>query len=180
MQRFDELYSQLLNWHKAKHHFDGSNLPTQESELSLVLLTREILLPITENFGRLTVTYGFTSPALNRYIQRLSPAGTAPDLDQHSCSELNSKGSIICQRHGAACDFIVHDYGERMNEIAHFICLNLSFDKLYYYGRNRPIHISVSESPLRHLQLMQQSESGRRYPGKKAFGDDAEKLARQL
>lgn len=180
MQSFDELYTQLLNWYQAKHQFVGDNTPSAASVPMLQQLTRDILLPLTQHFGELHITYGFTGPALSRYIQRLSPAGTAPDLDQHACCELNSKGTIICQRPGAACDFIVQGYENRMHEVTQFICQQLSFDKLYFYGRDRPLHVSVSDEPLRHLQLMQQSESGRRYPGKKAFKDNAIVLARQF
>ncbi|WP_445767168.1 hypothetical protein [Rheinheimera sp.] len=180
MQSFDELYAQLLNWHRAKHQFAGDNTPLHASKLFLTQLTKQILLPVAEHFGNLIITYGFTGPALSRYIQRLSPAGTAPGLDQHSCCELNSKSSLICERQGAACDFIVQGYEDRMHEVAQFICQQLSFDKLYFYGRNRPIHISVSDDQLRHLQVMQQSANGRRYPGKKAFGDNALALAEEL
>ncbi|MDP5142661.1 hypothetical protein ORJ00_07920 [Rheinheimera baltica] len=180
MQSFDELYAQLLNWHRAKHQFAGDNTPSLASEQFLAQLTKQILLPVTEHFGTLTVTYGFTGSALSRYIQRLSPAGTAPGLDQHACCELNSRNSLICERQGAACDFIVQGYEQRMHLIAQFICQQLSFDKLYFYGRDRPIHISVSDEPLRHFQVMQQSANDRRYPGKKAFGDSAIALAKEL
>lgn len=179
MQTFDELYAQLLNWHQARHQFAGDNIPSAASERYLVQLTNQILLPVAKHFGQLTITYGFTGPALSRYIQRFSSAGTAPNLDQHACIELNSKGKNICHRPGAACDFIVRGYENRMHEVAQFICQNLPFDKLYFYGRNRPIHISVSDEPLRHLQVMQQSANGRRYPGKKAFGDNAVVLAKE-
>lgn len=180
MQSFDELYAQLLNWHQARHQFSDHNTPSAASERFLVQLTKQILLPLSEHFGSFTITYGFTGPALSRYIQRLSPTGTAPNLDQHACIELNSKGKSICNRPGAACDFTVHGYEERMHLVAQFICQQLSFDKLYFYGRNRPIHISVSDEPLRHLQIMQQSTNGRRYPRKKAFGDNAIALAKEL
>lgn len=180
MQTFEELYHQLLNWHRAKHLFDGDNLPSKKSDQYLSQLIDEILLPLTKHFGAVNITYGFTSPQLTRYIQRLSPAGTAPSLDQHACAEFNSKGSEICSRAGAACDFIVHGYEEQMHLVAQFICQQLNFDKLYFYGRNRPIHISISEQPLKHLQIMQQSENGRRYPGKKALGDKVQTLANEL
>lgn len=180
MQSFDELYTQLLNWHQAKHRFVDDNTPSAASAPMLQQLTRDILLPLAQHFDELQITYGFTGPALSRYIQRLSPAGTAPNLDQHACIELNSKGKNICHRPGAACDFIVQGYENRMHEVAQFVCQQLSFDKLYFYGRSRPIHISVSAEPLRHFQVMQQSANNRRYPGKKAFGDNAIALAKEL
>lgn len=180
MQSADKLYQHVINWHLLKHNFSGSNNPNSESEKLLLKLTTEILLPVAQQLGDLTVSYGFTSAELSRYIQRQSPAGTAPSLDQHACSEVNTRGSSICTRSGAACDFIVQGYERSMHDVALYICQNLPFDKLYFYGRNRPIHISVSDEPLRHLQLMQQSTNGRRYPGKRAFGDQAIVLAKEL
>jgi hypothetical protein len=180
VQCFDELYAQLLNWHQAKHQFIGDNTPSAASAAMLQKLTRDMLLPLAQHFGALHITYGFTGPALTRYIQRQSPAGTAPNLDQHACIELNSKGKNICNRSGAACDLIAQGYEERMHLVARFICQQLSFDKLYFYGRNRPIHISVSDESLRHLQIMQHSTNGKRYPGKKAFGDNVLALAKEL
>ncbi len=181
MQSYTELYRQLINWHLHKHNgFNGSNSPTLMSELMLVKLTTQILLPLAEHFGDLTITYGFTSAKLSRYIQHQSPAGTAPTLDQHACCELNTKESPICERPGAACDFIMQGYEARMHEVALYICQHLPFDKLYFYGRNRPVHVSVSDTPLRHLQVMMKSPNGRRYPGKKAFGDNALALAKEL
>jgi hypothetical protein len=180
VQSYEELNFQLLNWHQTKHQFAADNTPTQSSAFYLSQLTKQILLPLADHFGYLTITYGFTSPALSRYIRRLSPAGTAPSLDQHACTEVNSKGSAICNRPGAACDFIVQGYEQRMHQVAQYICQRLNFDKLYFYGRSRPIHISVSDESLRHLQLMQQSKNGRRYPGKKAFGENSITLAEEF
>lgn len=180
MQSADDVYQQLINWHLLKHNFSGSNIPSTGSEKLLRKLTTEILMPIRQQFGDLTISYGFTSAELSRYIQRQSPAGTAPGLDQHACTEINTKGFGICSRPGAACDFIVQGCEKQMHEIALYICQHLPFDKLYFYGRNRPMHISVANTPLRHLQLMQQSANGRRYPGKKEFGDNAIALAKEL
>lgn len=180
MQTFDKLYQQLIDWHKTKHNFSGTNTPSSSSELALAELTNNILLPLSEKFGAITITYGFTSPELNRFIQRNSSAGTAPALDQHACCEQNSKGSSICKRAGAACDFWVQGFEFNMHEVALYICQHLPFDKLYFYGRHRPIHVSVASQPLRHLQVMQQSQSGRRIPAKKAFGDKAKVLAKDL
>ncbi|MFC4654056.1 hypothetical protein ACFO3I_03335 [Rheinheimera marina] len=89
-------------------------------------------------------------------------------------------GHEICNRPGAACDFVVNGYEEDMQRIAQFICQQLSFDKLYFYGRDRPIHISISNNPLRHLQVMHQSEKGRCYPGKRAYGYNVLDLVKKL
>ncbi len=179
-QSYDELYRQLFDWHKVKHQFAGDNRATSASELFLEQLINQLLLPVSKHFGNLQITYGFTSPALSRYIQRLSRSGTTPSLDQHACVEVNSGGRAICNRQGAACDFFVHGYEEDMHLVVQYICQQLSFDKLYFYGRNRPLHISVSDAPLMHLQLMHKSENGRRYPGERAFGYNVLDLAKRL
>lgn len=179
-QSYEELYRQLLDWHKAKHQFAGDNRPAPTSEPFLAQLINQILLPVSAQLGNVHITYGFTGPALCRYIQRLSRAGTAPRLDQHANAEVNSMGREICNRPGAACDFIVHGFKEDMHLVVQFVCQQLSFDKLYFYGRNRPFHISVSNNPLMHLQVMHQNEEGRRYPGKRAFGHDVLDLAKRL
>jgi hypothetical protein len=57
---------------------------------------------------------------------------------------------------------------------------NLNYDRIYYYGELRPLHISVSQSPAKHLQVMKVSENGRRYPSIKAYGKDALHLAETL
>jgi hypothetical protein len=173
------LGKQLLNWHKEKHQSSIENQPSNsESRQALELLIKDILLPIERKFKRLRITYGFTSPALKTYIAKNSPLGTAPALDQHSSCELNSKRSEICKRGGAACDFIV--CGLSMAVVVRYISEHLNFDRIYYYGDDRPVHVSVSEQPNKHLQIMHESENGRRYPSLKGFGIDAVKLAATL
>lgn len=87
------------------------------------------------------LTYGFCSPELSRKI----PGRIAPKLDQHAACEWNRKGEPICSRLGAAADFIVED--EDMAEVARWIMANLPYDRLYYYGKDRPIHLSHSQNP---------------------------------
>jgi hypothetical protein len=172
------LGKQLLEWHLNKHPETLSNIPSPDSKFYLEMLISEILIPTERKFGALTVTYGFTSSKLAAYIAKHSSSGTAPQLDQHAVCELNSKNNEISKRTGSACDFIVSN--QSMAEITRFIVKNLSFDRIYYYGDNRPIHVSISDTPVKHLQIMCESSAGRRYPGKKAFGDDAILLAESL
>lgn len=173
------LGQQLLNWHQEKHQSIIENKPiTSDSKLALEQLVVEILLPIERKFRRPKITYGFTSPELKRFIGKHSPKGTAPELDQHASCELNNNNNEICKRGGAACDFIID--GMSMAVVIRFISEHLNFDRIYYYGDDRPVHVSVSEQPHKHLQIMQQSENGRRYPSLKGFGIDAIKLAETL
>ena len=88
-------------------------------------------------------------------------------------------GKQICSRGGAACDFYIE--GVPTSNIVRFITQKLNYDRIYYYGNNRPLHVSIQlTDPLKHLQIMGESENGRRYPGKKAFGDRAVILAEGL
>lgn len=170
----------LLNWHKDKHNFHQLNEPILDSsKMALERLVDEILLPINRMLGKPTITYGFTSLPLKKLIQKASPSGTAPTLDQHSSYETNSAGTQICSRGGAACDFYIE--GLPTSDIVRFITQKLNYDRIYYYGNNRSLHVSIHLiDPLKHLQVMSESENGRRYPGKKAFGDQAVILAEDL
>lgn len=67
-----------------------------------------------------------------------------------------------------------------MNEVMLFIVKNLSFDKVYFYGNDRPLHVSVGSESERHLQIMNVSDKGRRIPGRKAYGNKAKILAEEL
>ncbi len=180
MNKIDE---RLLNWHKGKHTQAANinNIPKQQDTISaLTQLTNELIMPIEQVFGIVTITYGFTSSELCRYIQKHSPKGTATKLDQHASFELNTQQNRINLRDGAACDFIVNTYKHKMGLVVQYICDNLNYDKIYYYGEDRPIHASVSTQPAKHLQIMKKSDKGRRYPGKKAYGDQAVILAKEL
>jgi len=153
---------------------------SHQSEIYLENLINNILDPVNTVLGNVVITYGFTSAELARYIQNKSPSGTAPSLDQHACHELNLNSNRINKRDGAACDFYVGGYENKMHLVVLYICKNLIFDKIYYYGKDRPIHVSIGVLQKKHLQIMCMSEKGRRYPGRKAFGKDAIKLAEDL
>ena len=109
-------------------------------------------------FGGIKLTYGFCSHALSKHIK----GRIAPELDQHALYERSSEGKLICDRGGAACDFIVPD--EDMEEVSRWIMENLPFDRLYFYGKGRPIHVSYAEKPQRVAYEMRESATGRRIP----------------
>jgi hypothetical protein len=111
-----------------------------------------------EYFGSIRLTYGFCSLELGRHIK----ARVAPALDQHAAHELNRRGEPICARGGAACDFLVED--EDMRGVAGWIIANLPFDRLYFYGSRRPIHLSYAASELRDAIEMRAGPSGRLVP----------------
>lgn len=176
------LGEQLVNWHKRKHDSNIDNTPHNvETICSLEMLVWDILIPVERRFGNKTVeiTYGFTSYELKRHISNHSPANTYPTLDQHASHEKNAKDKLICTRGGAACDFYVS--GVPSSDIVKFITKHLDYDRIYYYGADRPLHVSVNlNEPARHLQIMRVSDKGRRYPSEKAYGDSAVALAETI
>jgi hypothetical protein len=142
-------------WSKTKI----DNAPQEaESYNALADLTRYILDPVVDYFGGIKLTYGFSSRALGKEITE----GVAPTLDQHAAHECTRTGKPICSRGGAAVDFIVED--EDMAGVADWIAHNLPFDRLYYYGRQRPIHISYGPEHRRELVDIHTSSQGHRYP----------------
>ena len=175
------LANQLFNWYQNKHSISLDNTPKEsESILSAILMLETVLLPISKEFGDIHITYGFVSSELNKYIQKNNSSGTYPSIDQHAASELNNINNHICKRHGLACDFIVNGYKDQMDQVMLFIVSNLKFDKIYFYGNDKPLHVSVGNESERHLQVMNISDKGRRIPGRKAYGNKAKRLAEEL
>jgi DNA phosphorothioation-associated putative methyltransferase len=103
---------------------------------ALYALATQILDPVVDYFGAIRLTYGLCTSELGKHIKKR----VAHDLDQHAACELKRNGRFICERLGAACDFIVDD--EDMLEVAKWIMENLPFDRLYYYGPTSPLHVS--------------------------------------
>jgi DNA phosphorothioation-associated putative methyltransferase len=145
-------------WEKTK----VDNVPTSpDSYTALCDLARYILDPIIDYFGAIRLTYGFAGPSLTRLI----PAKIAPALDQHVSHELNAAGRPICPRGGAAVDFLV-EY-EDMRGVADWVAANTPFDRLYFYGHDRPIHVSYGAEHKREVIDILISDKGRRIPRKR-------------
>jgi hypothetical protein len=135
------------------------NIPLNpETYNALYDLAVNILDPVIDYFGSIRLTYGFCSPGLAKHI----PGRIAPALDQHASHELNARRKPVCDRGGAACDFIVED--EDMKEVADWIIANLPFDRLYFYGETRPVHVSYARSELRKAFRLIDSGSGGKVP----------------
>ncbi len=111
-----------------------------------------------EYFGMIRLTYGFCSPELARKI----PGRIDPKRDQHAAHELNRRGQAVCERLGAAVDFIVDD--ESMLEVAQWIVANTPFDRLYFYGDDKPIHVSFGPNHDRQIVRMVEHSSGTLLP----------------
>lgn len=123
---------------------------------SISNLALEILDPVIEYFGSIVLTYGFCSSVLAKKID----SNIAPKLDQHSGHECNKSGKPICNRLGFACDFIVED--ESMLDVARWVASNTNFDRLYFYGCDRPIHVSIGPDKSEQVTLMLISKTSER------------------
>lgn len=136
-----------------------TNQPKSADTYSALLdLAVNVLDPAIDYFGSIQLTYGFCSPELSRQIKgRIAPA-----LDQHAGFERNRLGEYVCSRLGAACDFLVED--EDMFGVAEWIFSNTTVDRIYVYGRDRPIHVSYSAHPARVVVQMVPSAAGRYLP----------------
>lgn len=143
----------------TQHRLGVHNIPLRpETYNAFYALATQVLDPVVEYFGRIALTYGFCSPMLGKNIKRR----VAPKLDQHAGCELNSRGTLICARGGAACDFLVED--ESMREVADWIIQNVPFDRLYYYGDNRPLHVSFGPEDSREAYEIRETSTGNALP----------------
>lgn len=129
-----------------------------ESLIAIADLNRYIIDPIIDRFSRekFHLTYGFCSPDLKRYLNQKDPltgqknGRIDPARDQHMAQEKNRNGKYYCDRLGAACDFFIEDVAG--NTLVDWILeQHLPFDSLYYYGENRPLHISYGPQHKRSI-----------------------------
>lgn len=135
------------------------NIPAAvETYNALYRLATDIIDPVIDYFGSIRLTYGFCSANLAKAISKR----VAPKLDQHASYECNSRGSRICTRGGAACDFIVEH--EDMEEVAAWIASNLPFDRIYTYGKATSIHVSAGPDESREVFRMSESPRGKLTP----------------
>jgi hypothetical protein len=148
-------YRSLIECGETQQRLGIRNLPLNPATYTALYdLATQILDPVIDYFGGIRLTYGFCSAELGRHINKR----VAPKLDQHAGHELGRRGLRICDRGGAACDFIVDD--ENMREVADWIVANLPFDRLYFYGADRPIHISYGPQNSRAAYQMVLTAAG--------------------
>jgi hypothetical protein len=132
-----------------------ANLPREAATwLAMRTLCETILDPVWDRFGKVTITYAFASAELDGAVrQRAREEGRLPNTtrnrDQHAGHELNRNGKPVCSRLGLAVDFKVE--GTPSDEIARWITgARLPFDRLYYYGDERPLHVSAGPDNSRY------------------------------
>ena len=130
----------------------------QETVLALQALCNYIVDPVIDHYGlaKFELTYGFCSSDLKRLLAKKDPKtglknGTStPTIDQHMAHEKNRNGRYYCDRLGAACDFRITNLDS--NDLVDWILGQaLPFDSLYYYGPNRPIHVSYGPQHKRQI-----------------------------
>ena len=139
------------------------NSPKDPRTISAIKeLATTILDPVVNQFGEIKLTYGFCSNDLLKQIKKRPKPGIAPQLDQHAGYELNSRNTPICKRAGFACDFYAVNIDSLL--LTQWIIEHLQFDSLYYYGKNRPIHISIGPDNKGAITLLEKSPAGRRIP----------------
>ena len=152
-------YRDLIECGETQARTGLPNLPKEpDSYTALLELAINVLNPVIEYFGMAKLTYGFCSPQLAKQI----PGKIAPELDQHAAHEKKTNGKPVCERLGAACDFLIAD--EDMWEVAHWVLDNTNVDRVYIYEKDHPIHISYSKNPARQLVHMASTSTGRRVP----------------
>jgi hypothetical protein len=157
-------YRHFIECGETRARLNLPNTPQRaETFNALHGLATHVIDPIIEYFGSIELTYGFCSHELSGNIT----ARVAPKLDQHAAEELTKSGKLICPRGGAACDFIVKD--EDMYEVAQWIAANVPYDRMYFYGSNRPIHVSWSKEPAQQAYSLSPGASGRLIPKRLKF-----------
>ncbi|MBD1876734.1 hypothetical protein H6F75_24915 [Nodosilinea sp. FACHB-131] len=131
---------------------------SEETLPALKVLCQHIIDPVIDEFGRdrFLLTFGFCSIDLKRWLAKKDPLtgkkhGIAtPSLDQHMAHEVNRNGQYYCDRLGASCDFRILDLPSD-ELVGWIVAQGLPFDSLYFYGRNRPIHISYGPQQKRAI-----------------------------
>jgi hypothetical protein len=137
---------------------------------ALEALCQHIIDPVIDEFGRerFQLTYGFCSTDLKRWLAKKDPVTgvkhgrVSPNLDQHMAYEVNRNGNYYCSRLGAACDFkIVNLPSDEL--VQWIVAQGLPFDSLYFYGAERPIHISYGLQHKRDAWSFSEKDTPTRY-----------------
>jgi DNA phosphorothioation-associated putative methyltransferase len=158
-------YRDLIETGETRHASKLPNLPKEpDSYTALYDLAENILDPTIEYFGMIKLTYGFCSLELARLI----PSRIASELDQHAAHEKNRRGNYVCKRLGAAVDFLIEH--ENMEEVAMWIATNTPFDRIYYYGPQRPLHVSFGPERNGEFVEMRLQKNGRLIPHTRSLG----------
>ena len=152
-------YRSLIECGETQARLNIANIPTNVATFNALFdLVTNIIDPVIDYFGGIQLTYGLCTAELGRHVHKR----VAHDRDQHAAHEYKRGGRYICERLGAACDFIVID--EDMLQVAKWIAANCPFDRLYFYGRDRPVHVSYAPTPTRQTFRMLMSKNNHLIP----------------
>lgn len=156
-------YSDFIICGETQAETQFANLPQDPRTIAAIEnIATGILDPVVKQFGEIKLTYGLCSNDLLLHIKKRPSPGIAPQLDQHAGYEVNSKNKRICKRDGFACDFYALNIDSLT--VAQWIVSHLPFDRLYFYGKNRPIHISIAPENSFAITLLEQAPTERRIP----------------
>jgi hypothetical protein len=123
-----------------------ANTPREpETYAAIAQLCAQVLEPAYAAYGALELTYGFAGPALTRIVHRR----IAPRLDQHAGHERTRAGALICPRGGQAADF--RAAGVSASQVALRLAETTAFDRIYFYGDDWPLHVSVGPQNARQV-----------------------------
>ncbi|GAC1484280.1 MAG: hypothetical protein NVS2B14_21910 [Chamaesiphon sp.] len=145
-------------YHKYADKIDPFPQNINATIVAVKFLNQFILDPVIDYFGRdrFQLSYGFCSPGLKKYLDKKDPitgkknGRVDASRDQHMAYEINSNGNYYCERLGAACDFFIINLAS--NQVVEWVLkAQLPFDSLYFYGADRPIHISYGPQHKRDI-----------------------------
>jgi hypothetical protein len=140
----------------------GFNTPQQPATYAALRhLAETVVDPLADKFGPPILTYGFASRAL---VRLMGPRpNTTPRLDQHAACERRADGAPICPRLGAAVDLVVPGVGS--DAVALWTAHCVPFDRLYFYGMDRPFHASAGPDGKGLVVEMRRDANGLHRPG---------------
>ena len=151
------VYRDFIECSETWRSLSLDNIPERpETYVALRTLAIVVLDPVSERFGPITLTYGVATHRLIKEIRK----DVSPRADQHASYEQSANGKIICSRGGAACDFVVE--GVDSLAVAQWVVGHTRFDRLYYYGADRPIHVSATEEPIGQCVIVRREQESRR------------------
>jgi hypothetical protein len=114
--------------------FDGMEVE------SLRGLCTNILDPVVEQFGALSITYGYSAPELHRRIYGSRPLGI------HNCV---APGQSTL---GAAADILVHSMQDKPREVLLWIKATCVYDRLILYPGSSIVCTAWANRPRRHAK----------------------------
>lgn len=135
-------YRDLIECGETWRRYQIDNSPDRpETYAAMRELCLRVLDPVVDRFGPVELHYAFASPALDKLVRLKPYPRTTRHLDQHAGCELNRYGQPYCSRLGLAVDIRVP--GVSSLAVAQWVIQNTGFDRLYFYGAERPFHVSV-------------------------------------